>query len=505
MAKQATADPIAVIDIGSNSARLVIYHRENGGQLRILGSSRAALRLVRDVDRDRRLSPESMEATLKALADFHAMILAYGARRTVVVATAAVRDAGNAMELIERARTETGLRIELIDAKKEAYHGALGGIRALPVNRGALFDLGGGSVQIIEFHNRTPGVSRSLPLGSLRLSQAFLRHDPPTKREVRLLTTYVRRTLDEMKLTRLGARDVLVGVGGTIRNLAKMDGRLTNYPIARIHGYVLTRTRLAEMVKVLCQRRPHAAKSIAGLSRERSDSIIGGALAIQELVDVLGASNIVVSGEGVREGLAYSLASRELPSEDDVRNAAVLSLATRFNTWNPDWAKHRAEIATKLLNSLDWDASAEVHASVEYAALLLDIGRSVDFFDRYEHAAAMVINTELDGFSHRQIALLSAIIDKAGDEDARPHSYRPLVEKNDVEDVERAAIVLRIADEMQQRWPKGIPVRIAIRAGRTEVVIRGQGLAGWTMRGVGSRFERVFGRRLVAKNEKTGK
>ena len=285
-----------------------------------------------------------------------------------------------------------------------------------------------------------------------------------------------------------------------------MDARLTNYPIARIHGYVLTRPRLAEIVQLLCGRRIRSAQLVAGLSRERGDSIIGGALAIQELVDVLGAGDIIVSGEGVREGLAYSMTSEGLPSEEDVRNAAVLSLATRFNTWNPDWAKHRTNIALELLNSLDWRAGPDVHGALEHAAMLLDIGRSVDFFDRYEHAAAMVIDTELDGFSHGRIALLSAVIAKAGDEDAaRPHSYRPLLDKNDQDDVERAAILLRVADEMQQRWPKGVPVHVECRAGRTEVVIRGHGLAGWTPRGVGSRFERVFKRRLVVKDaEKTG-
>ena len=169
--------------------------------------------------------------------------MASGARRILAVGTSALRDAENGPQVVARARKELGLRIQLIDARKEGLLGVLGGIRALPVTRGGLFDLGGGSAQIVHFHNRRPGVARSLPLGSLRLSQKYLRHDPPSKKEIRSLRKYVQRTLDEVSLPRLGTRDQLVGVGGTIRNLAKIDARDREYPIARIHGYVLTRAR----------------------------------------------------------------------------------------------------------------------------------------------------------------------------------------------------------------------------------------------------------------------
>jgi len=495
-----TSEPLAIIDIGSNSARLVIYQREAAGQFRILWSARSPLRLVRDVDRDRRLSLESIAATLRVLTDFRAMIRASGARRVVAVATAAMRDADNAQALMRQVRSELGLHIDLIDAREEAYLGALGGIRALPVNQGVLFDLGGGSIQIVRFNNRRPGDARSLPLGSLRLSQAFLRHDPPSKHEIRSLRKYVQRTLAELRMPQLSRSDVLVGVGGTIRNIAKIDARDHEYPIARIHGYVLSRLRLAEIVDLLSRRRLRSAKGIAGLSRERGDSIAGGALAVEVLLEVLGATEIIVSGEGVREGLVYSSASKRLPSIDAVRRAAVLSLAGRFITWNAKWAERRAQIALKLLHSLERTPGSEVRTSLEHAATLLDIGRSVDFFDRYEHAAEMVMNTELDGFHHREIAMISAVIANADDEDIGFSQYRPILTEKDAASVQRAAILLRLADEIEQRWPKRESVRLNCRVTRQEVQIQGRGLAGWSLQGVASRFERLFGRRLSVRS-----
>ena len=490
-------DPLAIIDIGSNSARLVVYQLETTGQMRILGSARQALRLVHEVDRDGRFSAETIARTLRTLAEFRSITRAYGARRIVAVATAAMRDAQNGGDLSERARVELGLRIEVIDSKKEAYYGCIGGIRALPVHDGIAFDLGGGSVQIVEFRERRPGAACSLPLGSLRLSDAFIRHDPPSKHEVRALRDYVQRTLNEACLRRLTSGGVVVGIGGTMRNLAKVDAHLLAYPIARIHGYTLSRKRLGEIVDLLCQNPIRSAGKVAGLSRDREDSIVGGAIAIQTLVDTVGAREIIVSGQGVREGLVYSLVSEALPSPDQVREAALIGLAGRFGAWNAEWAERRRAIGLKLLDSLVPRAHADIRMALEQGAFLLDIGRNIDFFDRFKHAASMVINTELDGFTHRNILLLSTIIGNAHDEDAGLHVLAPFLNDVDHGDIKRAAILLRIADDMLQHWSKGAPAVFECHVGREEIKIVGQGFDGWIPHGIGSKFERLFDRRLI--------
>jgi exopolyphosphatase/guanosine-5'-triphosphate,3'-diphosphate pyrophosphatase len=492
-------DPVAIIDIGSNSARLVVYQGERTGQFRILGSARESLRLVREVDRDQRLSAEAIATTLRTLTEFRSITKAYGARHIVAVATAAMRDADNGKDLINRARAELGLRIEVIDSKKEAHYGCIGGIGALPVNDGVVFDLGGGSVQIIEFQQRRPGISCSLPLGSLRLSGAFIRHDPPSKREVQTLRDYVLRTLNSACLSRLPSGGVLVGVGGTIRNLAKVDARLHTYPIARIHGYMLSRERLAKIVDLLCHKRLRSARRIAGLSRDREDSIIGGALAIQVLVDNVGAREILVSGQGVREGLIYSSTNEELPSPVRVREVALTSLANRFSTWNAEWAERRRAIASKLLASLVPGAQPDIRMALDEAAFLLDIGRSIDFFDRYKHAASMVINTELDGFSHRNILLLSGIIANAHDDDAGLLETAPLLRDIEHREIKRVAVLLRFADDMLQHGSRRAPTAFECRVGPKEVEIMGAGFDGWIPR-IGSRFERVFDRRLIVRS-----
>ena len=257
---------VAVVDIGSNSARVVAYGLDGAGQLRILASSRSALRLVRDVDREHRLGDAAVAHVVETLRDFRALALGAGAEQIVGVATAALRDAENGPALMERLRSELGFPVDVIEGEAEARYGFLGGVRGMPVEHGLLFDLGGGSLQVSRFFQRTLDRAWSLPLGALRLSQSFLGTDPPTEDELRRLRKHVRRALEEAGVPALGPGEEMVGTGGTVRNLAKIDARARRYPISRVHGYVLTRDAVRGVVATLASRRLEKRERIPGLS-----------------------------------------------------------------------------------------------------------------------------------------------------------------------------------------------------------------------------------------------
>jgi len=493
--------PVAVIDIGSNSGRVVVYRAETDGGLRIQATTRAALRLVREVEKDHALSPEAIERTLEALRDFRALSLGAGASRSVAVATAALRDAENAPALLERIRTELGLTVEIISGEQEAWYGFVGAVTGLPVEHGVLFDLGGGSMQLTRFRERRAAGSWSLPLGSLRLSDAFLVSDPPKPGEIRRLQEHVRAALEGTGLPRLTAGEALVGTGGTVRNLAKVDRRTREYPIARIHGYVITAGRLKAMVALLAEKRAKERRSVPGLNEDRGDSIVGGGLAVQALVEGLDAREIQVSGQGVREGVALSSPSSSptdpLPPPAAVRQASLASLCARFRTFDPDTASRRAAVADALLRALLPGSLEELREALADAARVLDIGRSVDFFDRHAHAADMVLETELFGFSHRGLALLSAVLRGAGDEDSSLRAYGPLLTAGDAAPIGQAATLLALADDIEERCPPGAPIAVQCESGRQEVTVSVAALAGWRPRAMAERFERAFGRKLA--------
>jgi exopolyphosphatase / guanosine-5'-triphosphate,3'-diphosphate pyrophosphatase len=404
-----------------------------------------------------------------------------------------MRDAENGRQLIQRIRRELGIKVEIIDGDREARYGFLGAVRGLPVGSGLLFDLGGGSMQITRFANRKLGRDWSLPLGALRLSQAFLEEDPARPGELRRLREHVRDTLREAGVPSLRRGETLIGTGGTVRNLAKVDRRSRGYPVTRLHGYSLSGSRLRDLVDRLAVLTLRKREELPGLSDERADSIVGGAVAIAALVETVGAEAVLVSGEGVREGVAWSLISGDMPAAEEVRALSLQSLAARFDGASHAAGARRAAVAAALRRGLDPRSSAEMGEALDHACRVLDIGRSVDFFERHEHAADIVLATELDGFSHRQIALLAALLRRAGDQKADPRRLAPLVKGDDTEAVERAAVLLVLADDIEERCPRRRPIEVRCEIRKREAAVRVRGLLGWRPRQLGARFQRTFG------------
>src|SRR5262249_49007996 len=153
-------------------------------------------------------------------------------------------------------------------------------------------DLGGGSLQLIRFTGRRETSRVSLPLGALRLSHRFLKSDPPREEEQHRLRAHVRRKLTKAGIGRLKAGQERGGTGGTVRNVANVDRRGRSYPIARLHGYQLSRKRVAEIAALLASRRIQERERVPGLSDERGDSIVGGALAIETLLETVEAERV---------------------------------------------------------------------------------------------------------------------------------------------------------------------------------------------------------------------
>jgi exopolyphosphatase/guanosine-5'-triphosphate,3'-diphosphate pyrophosphatase len=486
---------IAVIDIGSNSSRVVVFQGETAGQLRVLAGTRAALRLVHDVDEKRLITDETIDRAMVALRDFRAIAHGADAMRIAAIATAAMREARNGTAFIRRVRRELGIDIEIIDGRREAYYGFMGALRGLPVKDGIMFDLGGGSLQVSAFRHRRKGRSTSLPLGALRLSETFLESDPPRPREIRRLRDHVRRLLGRARVSKMTAGESLLGTGGTVRNLAKIDQQARHYPISGLHGYVLTAERLQELTTSLAATRARKRDAIPGLSAQRADSIVGGAIAIETLLELVQAPSVIVSGQGVREGVAYCVNASGLPAVAAIQEASLRSLAARFDGWRADAAERRRAITATLMERLDPRAGREVTEAADRAAWLLDIGRSIDFFNRHEHVADIVLATELNGFTHPEIALLAAVLRRAGHPRADLKVLRPLLVVADAARVERAAVILALADDIEERCPRGRPIRLSLTVGRS-VTVRVPIMESWRPRTVAPRFERAFGKPL---------
>jgi exopolyphosphatase / guanosine-5'-triphosphate,3'-diphosphate pyrophosphatase len=485
---------VAVIDLGSNSGRAVVFSFAGEGHLEILADARVPLRLARDLTTENRLSNPAIERTLKALRDFLAVARGAGASDVVAVATSAVREAKNADELVGRAGRELGLTLEVIDGEREAYLSFLGALHGLPVEHGFLVDMGGGSLEVSRFRDRRPVLSWTLPLGALRISDAFLSSDPPEDEEIEALRDHVNEKLDAIPPLR--DDEALAGTGGTIRNLAAIDERRHRYFIPNLHGYVLPRTRVEDVFELLVAKRSESRTSVPGLSADRADSIVGGTLVVEALMDRLGAAELVVSGQGLREGLALDAFGLDLLPAAAAREASLTALAARFTTWDPKVAARRVDAVSALVDGIASDGGREERELLGLAATALDLGRAIEYYERHHQSAAVVLAADLDGFTHRHRAMVAAILQQAGGESVGK-SFRPLLDKRDRAWVARAGALLAVADEIERRTPPDEAVVVGCSVRRNGIVVRAPSLASWRPRAVGERFRSAFHRPLI--------
>ena len=414
--------PFAVVDIGSNSGRMIVFRLRDGEHLDVIEDARAPLRLARDLRDSDRLGPEAIERTLQALRDFMAVAQGAGATRMIAVATAAVRDAADGPALVDRAH-RLGVPLQVIDGDHEARLGFFGAVHDLPVTGGLTMDVGGGSVELVRFRDRRLERAWSMELGSLRVSDRFLGSDPPAPDELKALRRFVSGALTDAGISELGRGEDLVGIGGTVRNLAKVDMKRSDYPLPLLHGYFLKERKLSALVEDLSARTMKRRAQVPGLNPDRADTIVGGALVIQGIMQHVGATRVVVSSRGLREGLAMASGPDDIPSAAWVRTISVATLAARFATWEPSLADRRAAIAAHLHEALDADAPASIREMLGHAASLLDIGRAIDYYDRFEHAAMIVTGRRPAGFTHENLGALTAILRQA-DDDTAPRPLR---------------------------------------------------------------------------------
>ena len=484
---------VAVIDVGSNSGRVVVLEQSEDGVLEVIDELRAPLRLARALDFEGRLTPEAFDTTIQAIGDFVALAHGQGAEEIRAVGTFAMREAQNGGVLVELIRERFDVHIEIVDGQREARFGFAGAVYGIDVEDGLSVDIGGGSLQIVEFRERTALRAWTFPFGALRLTDQFIISDPPKQTEIRLLRRHIRRALSLAGVPALAEGQLLVGTGGAIRNLAKIDLRRRSSPVQRLHGYMLERPRLRRSIQAMTRVDTAKRASIVGLNSSRADSIVAGSLAVDTVMRYVGAEQLAVSGQGLREGLIRATLLETLPPPEAVRRSSIRSLCRAFIRWNQPHADRRAHLAVSLFDLLLPDGDSMLREAIEHAAQVIDVGATIDVYNRHQRSADVILESDLQGFDHRMLVAISAILRLAERPETSLKVLRPIVDTIDAEALEAAAAILELADEIERRSP---PQAL----GSSRVTLRGDQIqitapvsAWWSPATSVERFASVFG------------
>ena len=300
----------AVVDLGSNSVKVSCYHVHADGTYKPYHSVGAKTRLGEGLDETGFLGEGPMDRAVGALRLCRDVISHHSISRVLPIATAAVREAGNGRDFLERVLGETGLRFRVLTGEEEALYSYAGAARSLRLPSVVFFDIGGGSLELVSTDGYAINRVMSLPLGALRLTQMHAnRRSEFTGRSFELLESHVRSSLPlPSELGIDPGRAVLVGAGGAVRNLAKHDQASRRYPFAKVHNYILDAQSVSTMTERLALLRPYEIAEIESFSRGRAEIITAGASVVNVIMDRYGFGSLVVSAQGLREGtLATSL------------------------------------------------------------------------------------------------------------------------------------------------------------------------------------------------------
>jgi exopolyphosphatase/guanosine-5'-triphosphate,3'-diphosphate pyrophosphatase len=423
--------PVAIVDIGSNSVRLVIYENQQRNAA-TLQNEKAICGIGRDMVSTGRLHAEGCAEALQALARFRMIADGLGVEAREAVATAAARDAVNGAEFVTKAERAWGAPIRVLAGEDEARIAAEGVVAGIPNADGLVADLGGGSLDMVMVKNGVTAKAFSLPFGPLRLMDQA-KGDPDKARD---LVDRGLRGLPDL------SAPALYAVGGIWRSFARVDMEEHHYPLHVLQQYTIPRGRALRLCKVLAGLSRESVRKIKVVSKRRAEALPYGAVVLERLLSAWDIRDVVISAYGLREGLFYA----RLPAEERAKDP-LLEFAISSNERLSRVPAHAAEMI-QWTQPLFEGEGAELRRIREASAYFSDIGWRRHPDDRAMGAMGQVLTGAFAGVDHRARALIATSIFHrySGDEDFdRELILAGLLDKDDEKRALRLGLAWRFA------------------------------------------------------------
>jgi exopolyphosphatase/guanosine-5'-triphosphate,3'-diphosphate pyrophosphatase len=503
---------LAVIDLGSNSFRLVVFTAGDGWWKRT-DEIYEPVRIGQGLMASGKLGEEPMERALATLDVFAHFCRAsgLGADSVDAVATSAIRDAENGEGFLARARECLGLPIRVLSREAEARYGYLAAVNSTTLTRGCVLDLGGGSLQLVNVAERLARESGSWRLGTVRMSERFLPPNGPAKRkQLEELRAHVAGELEEAPwLADAGSAPGggrLVGIGGTVRNLAAAAQRAAGLPSNGVQGMVIEREALDELVVRLAALPAAERASIPGVKPARADLILAGAVVVQGVLEAGGLQRLETTEAGLREGVFFErlLADRDPPLFEDVRRTSVMNMAAQYQV-DPDHTRHVADLALGMFDELArlglHEGDPRERELLWAASMLHDIGMSIDYDDHHKHSRYLILNGGLPGYTPVETAIVAQAARYHRKGMPVPGPMGPLFGEGDAARLDRCAALLRLAEDLERSRDQLVRrTSIALRDDEVQLRLIADGNAAvprWAAGRERELFARAFHRELA--------
>lgn len=439
---------VSVIDLGYNSLKLVNYEVNKDRTFAAYGQKSTLPRLGEGLDRTGILEDQPISRTLKALRLFRDIVVLQHVNHVLPIATSAVREAGNKNMFLKQALVETGFAFKVLSEREEAVYSYAGARAALDVDAGLFFDLGGGSLEMVHFEDSRIRKILSLPLGGLRLTDLYAGNSGGFSKK-----SYVR-----MKKRILGLlpapedlpsdkKLALIGVGGTVRAIARFEQIRDEYPINKLHNYQMSRGTIDSIHQALHKMELKDIKKITSIGQDRARSIVAGSLVVQLLMEKVGFRDLIVSTHGLRDGVLAAF----LEDPASYRAGSIESVIHRAgNGQDSTPSSHDGDLVESLFG-------AGVLSKQE-RTILLDAIREMSTLPMTNPESLFYVVLESDSIlSHTdQVVMALALANAQGMKrtDWLQATYQDLLSDDSEETVERISAVIRLIDILEKTGAK---------------------------------------------------
>jgi len=426
------AKRVAIIDIGSNSTRLVIFQRTSRYGFHLIAQKKAPVRISEgSFENNGNLTSAAINRTVEALSVFKDIIKDYKARKTLIVATAAVRNAPNRSEFVSKVRRELKFNIKVIDGNKEATLGAIAATNLLPMKEDFLtIDIGGGSSDIALVKSGRVVDTISLNIGTITIKELFVDKNASINEASEFINSELSKIPSHFQAKKV------VAIGGVLRAFAKAIIKDTNYPYNKIHAFEYKFDENKELVESILNAKSDKELRKLYIKKSRVDTIKEGLLIFKLFLEKLNINKVISSGVGIREGLfLYDLlrnSNYKFPKEI---NPSIISIRDRFDILNVP-IKNRLKIVKNLYPQIEKVANFKK----DYLKLLLDAvkisnaGKALTIYNEHKHAyyiASQELNWQ---YTHKEMLLISTILRSKTDKliyEPIYNEYKKLLPKKD--------------------------------------------------------------------------
>ena len=441
----------AVIDIGSNTIRLVIYIKSQSGSYKEAENIKTVARLNQFLTSKNELRQEGINLLIDILQGFKEILFFHQVTTVYCTATATIRQSKNQAEIQSLVKERTGFDMKILSEKEEAYFGYYAVTHSTPIDSGITIDMGGGSTEITYFESRKLMQYHSFPFGVVSLKKQFVKNNPITVEERNRLAEFIQASFAQLPWLK-NLQVPVIAIGGSARNIAQIDQNFKKYPIAGIHQYIMSYSDLQKIQLYLGQLTVEQLEKVEGLSKDRADIIVPALEVFVGLCEYSQSYSFLFSKKGLRDGISMKTSEMDdvLLTTDQIINNSVLELLIDYGV-DPAHASHRARLAETLFDEVCSHYACEnkgvLRTFVIRGAELYYLGQYIDDDSSSQHTFYLLANQSINGLLHKD-RLKLAYIASFKNKTLLKQYFAPFSDwftKKEMEDIRLAGAVAKLA------------------------------------------------------------